>query len=339
MASYDRVKVDNGAETVDGTDGAEVFIISNSNKNAETIRFYDFEYGSDLLHFGSRNSGDTFVDWVDDDGDGNADDLRITANDQEFVLVDLAEQIDAPTVYRFEQDFETNTANWDYANSGWYGTVSQVASGTNGVTSASGDFHAVFEGDNISAPFDSLLNQGAIPFDEHTVSLKIYLDPQADGGSGWADGEGFDYSVAASNASDDHLRDFIFHVTQDTSSGDMYVGASNNSNFAPREDLDNLANNAIISEDGWYTFEHRFYENNLGDLAVDLSVLDDDGTLIFQETRTNTNDDISNVNGDARYAWFTVIDVNGGIAVDDMAVSYEADQAVPVPAADDLFFV
>ena len=242
MASYDRVKVDNGAETVDGTDGAEVFIISNSNKNAETIRFYDFEYGSDLLHFGSRNSGDTFVDWVDDDGDGNADDLRITANDQEFVLVDLAEQIDAPTVYRFEQDFETNTANWDYANSGWYGTVSQVASGTNGVTSASGDFHAVFEGDNISAPFDSLLNQGAIPFDEHTVSLKIYLDPQADGGSGWADGEGFDYSVAASNASDDHLRDFIFHVTQDTSSGDMYVGASNNSNFAPREDLDNLAN-------------------------------------------------------------------------------------------------
>lgn len=72
-----------------------------------------------------------------------------------------------------------------------------------------------------------------------------------------AAGEGFDYAVAANGQDGNHLRDFIFHVTQDTSTGNLLVGGSNNTNFAPREDLDTL-NHATIDASGWYTFEHKF---------------------------------------------------------------------------------
>ncbi len=269
----------------------------------------------------------------------------ITVGDQEFILADLADQIAAPTVYRMEQGFEVDTGLWSDSSTGWFGTVARVASGTDGVPSAEGDFHAVIDGD-ATAPFNTLLNQCAVPFEEYTVSIDIYLDPKGDGGSGWADGEGFDYSVSTNQADDSTFyADYIFHVTQDTSSQGMYLGASNNTNFAPREDLDALAKNAVITNDGWYTFEHRFYEDTDGELSVDMNVFDADGSLVFTETKSDTrdgsgiDDSVSNINGEARYAWFTEIGVDGGIPADNLRVAYEADQSVPLPTADDIFFV
>ena len=74
--------------------------------------------------------------------------------------------------------------------------------------------------------------------------------------------------MAATNAATGaHLRDFVFHTTQDTSSTALLVGASNNTNFEPREDLDTL-NHATIDTAGWYTYNWEFYENADGDLEV-----------------------------------------------------------------------
>ncbi len=338
MGSYDRVKVSKGDDFVIGTEADEIFVISNSKNNADTIRFDDFGFGSDLLHFGSRNSEETLFEWVDDGGDGESNDLLITIGDQEFILIDLADQITAPTTYRFEQGFEVNADGFFDQDDAWYGDVAMVASGTNGIVSADGDFHAIFQGDSSSAPFTRFGGyEDTAWLGEWTVSTDIYLDTSADG-SGWALGEGFDWSVASSGTDGLHQRDFIFHVTQDSSTGDLYVGGSNNTNFAPREDLDTLVNSYVVAEDGWYTFEHHFYDNG-GSLAVDLNLYDDSGALLFTETRNNAGDVIPDEVGGNRYGWFTTIDVAGGIAVDNVTLEYEADQSVPVPTADDIFFV
>lgn len=339
MSLYDRVKVANGTDFVIGAEVDEIFVLSNSKNNAPLIRFDDFEFGSDLLHFGSRNSEETLFEWVDDGGDGESNDLLITVGDQEFILTDLANQIEAPTVYRFEQSFETDTAGWFDEDSSWYGDVTMVPSGTDGIASASGDYHAVFEGEAASAPFTDFNGYEDTGWvGEWTASVDVYLDTSVDG-SGWALGEGFDYSVASSGSDGNHQRDFIFHVTQDSSTGNMYVGASNNTNFAPREDLDVLGNNYLVNEDGWYTFQHHFYDAGDGTLAVDMQLFDDAGNLLFTETRNNPSDVIATEIGGNRYGWFTMIDVDGGIPVDNVTLEYEADQSVPLPTADDIFFV
>ncbi len=335
----EHVKVGKGIDHVVGTDDAERFHISSSKKNADVITIDNFELGVDTLHYGKNNATGTELSWTDSDGDGQSDDLQMVMGGQTVILTDLAQQIETPVVHRYEQDFETDAGAWFDGSSGWIGTATQVASGTGGVTSASGDYHAVLEGDaNGNAPYDTFMNAGQVPFEPYTASIEIYLDPQADGGSGWADGEGFEYSVSTNKADDSSfLRDFVFHVTQDTSTGEMYVDADNNAYFQPREDLENIPGTEVIEEDGWYTFEHRFYENGAGDLAVDMVVLDESDQIVFSETRTDPGD--ANVNGEPRYGWFTEISVAEGLPVDDLTITYPSDQVPTLPDADDLQFV
>lgn len=141
------------------------------------------------------------------------------------------------------------------------------------------------------------------------AEIDVYLDPD------WDAGEGFDYTVASSASDGNHLRDYIFHVAKDTSTGDLLVSGSNNTTFATREDLETL-NHVTVTEAGWYTLQHVFYDDG-GHLSVDLNLLDDTGAVLFTETRSNAADTIPGVVGGNRYGWFTVIDVDGGIEVDN----------------------
>ena len=209
----------------------------------------------------------------------------------------------------WNQGFESNTSGWFDTSTGWYGSVTQVPSGTNGIASSEGASHAIFEGDASSAPFSRFDMYRDTWTGNYAARTVIYLDPA------WALGEGFDYAVASNGSDGSHQRDFIFHVTKDTSTGDLIVAGSNNTNFAPREDLDTLANHYVVPAAGWYTFEHAF-RNEAGILAVDLNLYDPSGTLLFTETRTNPADTIPAEVCGNRYAWFTVIDVAGGIQVD-----------------------
>ncbi|MBD3309440.1 hypothetical protein GF339_23805 [candidate division KSB3 bacterium] len=210
----------------------------------------------------------------------------------------------------FFQGFETDTSGWEPYN----GSVTQTASGTGGITSAAGGFHAVLGSPANGGPFTRFGGyHDTWPEGGFTASLDIYLD------TGWAAGEGFDYSVAANGSDGNHQRDFIFHVTKDTSTGDLLVGGSNNSNFTPREDLENI-NHYVVSSSGWYTFQHVFYDNG-GSLAVDLNLLDSSGTVLFTETRSTAADTIPGEVGGNRYGWFTFIDVSGGIAIDNTSLA------------------
>ncbi|RKF12433.1 hypothetical protein D6850_18360 [Roseovarius spongiae] len=118
-------------------------------------------------------------------------------------------------------------------------------------------------------------------------------------------------------------------MTKDSSSGDLLVGGSNNSNFAPREDLETL-NNFNVTTAGWYIFEHLFRDDG-GTLAVDLNLRDASGSLLFTETRNDPADTIPGVVGGNRYGWFTDITVDGGILVDSTQLNVPAP--IPLPAA------
>lgn len=225
----------------------------------------------------------------------------------------------------WSQGFETDTSGWEDSSTTWHGTATRVASGTGGIASSSGGFHAIFDqlgGASVTGPFsrfDMYRDTWPGPF---LASIDVYLDTT------WAAGSGFDFSVAASGTDNLHQRDFIFHVTQDTSSGQLLVGASNNTNFDPREDLETI-NHAVVASSGWYTFEHEFYDN-MGVLAVDLVLRDAIGTELFRETRSDPTDTIPAEVGGNRYAWFTNIDITSGIAVDNHSLTI-AD--VPEPAS------
>jgi hypothetical protein len=232
-----------------------------------------------------------------------------------FALTVLFTISTASASLQWNQGFEVDDSGWIDSVGVGYGTVTRVASGggTLALTSADGSYHAeMFQGsspDVESGPFSRFDGYRSVWPGGMTASIDIYLD------TAWSAGEGFDYSVAANGSDGIHQRDFIFHVTQDTSSGKLLVGGSNNTNFDPREDLETI-NNFEVTASGWYTFEHQFYDYGNGTLAVDLNLRDSGGTLLFTETRNDLSDVIATEIGGNRYAWFTNIDIADGIAVD-----------------------
>lgn len=214
----------------------------------------------------------------------------------------------------FFQGFESDTVGW-FGNGG---TVTAVASGTGGITSFTGSQHAVVDGSGYTQ-FDGYRSAWGGPM---TARASVYLD------TSWGTGEGFDYSVAATRQDGTHLRDFIFHVTQDTSTGDLLVGGSNNSNNGSlNQNLENL-NHYTVGASGWFTLEHAFRDFGDGSLAVDLNLYDASGTKVFTETRHTATDLIATVVGGNRYGWFAVNAVTGGLNVDDVSLTI-----APLPPA------
>lgn len=213
----------------------------------------------------------------------------------------------ATTVY--SQGFETDTAGWYDSSNGWYGSINQV---TGPLTPAAGTGYAVVSGDANSAPFTRFGGYSAVFGSGFTTSIDIYLDKS------WAAGSGFDYSVSASDSSGNFLRDFIFHVTQDTSTGTLLVGASNNSSDTlPDESLEN-GQNSIITSSGWYTFQQVFKDTG-GFLTVDMDVLDSLGNTVFTQTLGGI-DAIGGVGGN-HYGWFTFAPVPGNLAIDNVSLT------------------
>lgn len=217
----------------------------------------------------------------------------------------------------FNQGFEGDHDG--IIDGGGYGDITIVSSGTGTIVSPEGGSHAVFEqtgtpgGESGSfTRFDSYRTDFGSGF---STEVKIYLDTD------WAVGEGFDYSVAANSQSGGHVRDFIFHITKDDS-GDIYVGANNNTDFDPLEDMDTQPSTmdafAEISESGWYTFQHFFFDAGDGSLAVAMVVYDSTGKAVFTDVLNNPADSIESLVGGNRYGWFTNIDIAGGIEVDEV---------------------
>lgn len=224
---------------------------------------------------------------------------------------------------------------WTAGTPGWTnftgGSIQRVASGGGiaGVTSASGVAHAELY--NLQPGLD-VFNQPTIgrgsPYTQFggysssfgpgfVASVDVYLDPS------WTNGKGFDYSVAASNQSGGHLRDFMFHVGVDN--GALKVNGSNNTDGNFNAFKLNSGPNYTVGAAGWYTLEQKFYDNG-GTLAVDLNLKDDVGTVLYSKTLT-TSDNIATTVGGNRYGWFTYNNIEG-LALDNASLA-----AIPEPAS------
>lgn len=208
----------------------------------------------------------------------------------------------------YSNGFETDIAGWDSFGGAFNPT--RVASGTNGITSADGSYHAVSSASGSAGNWGGY-NYGAgnaVPtaFQEYVTSLDIYLDVDA----GASNDTRFDFAAAISNNGGTHKRDFIFNAgfyndaTGPGANTDRFVvSASNNSQpgsaYAKNPARDPIA----ISTTGWYTFEHHFYDN-AGVLAVDLSIYDSSDALVHSWTLSDVGDTIATVGGN-RYGWFS----------------------------------
>ncbi|MCB2208392.1 MAG: hypothetical protein KQH67_08840 [Bacteroidetes bacterium] len=261
--------------------------------------WYTFEWTDDAQQDGNLNFGDD-----------NVIDFYIGDCFNDATPPDYAWPESCPPC--FTQGYEINTDGWYDQNNGWYGIVTQTASGTDGITSSEGSWHAIFEEDTDSAPYTSFCGNLDTWTGNWFAQTDVYLDIN------WTDGEGFDYSVAASRQDGTHLRDFIWHVGYVDGYG-LLVNASNNTDaiFNSYKLLnENGGNYYTITSSGWYTLKTVF--TDVGDvLTVNLELYDASGTLLLTNTRSNPADLISTVVGGSRYGWFTFISVDGGIALDE----------------------
>ncbi|MEX0717713.1 MAG: PEP-CTERM sorting domain-containing protein [Planctomycetaceae bacterium] len=241
----------------------------------------------------------------------------------------------------FSNGFETDTAGWNVFGAPFDAT--RVASGTNGITSASGSWHAESGGGSVNATGAAGnwggYNFGAgsvpgIPFQEYRTSSQVYLNVTG----GFANDTRFDYSSAINEiATGGHRRDFVFNVgfynsadvTGPGAGTDRFVvsasnGAGRANAFPKNPGRDPIA----IDQDGWYTFEHHFYDDG-GVLAVDLNIFDDTNSLVGTWTLSDPSDLIGLISGN-RYGWFALQEF-GVFAFDNTFLETIEAQQVPIP--------
>ena len=192
------------------------------------------------------------------------------------------------------QGFETDTVDWSVG-------VTQVPSGNNGVPSAAGDFHA-------EAPAGSFTRFGGyesmFPAGGYTTSVDVHLNVEA----GYTNDTRFDWSSAINKPDGTHRRDFVFNAgfynDGDGSVPRFVISASNNTGRANSFPKNPGRNPISITETGWYTFEHRFYNQGQGVLAVDLRITTLSGDPVHTWTLSDATDVIGDTVGGHRYGWF-----------------------------------
>lgn len=202
----------------------------------------------------------------------------------------------ASAVSMYGQDFSADTGDW--VSGGSYGSITAA------------DGHAVVDGVS-GGPFTRFDGYKRVWPGTFTASVDVYLDPS------WAAGTGFDYSVAATGTDNNHQRDFVFHVAKDTSTNKLLVGASNNTSFTVREDLESRSHYEVLSA-GVYTLKQTF-RNNGGQLAVDFTVNSQAVT-----TLSAAQDTIPSQVGGNRYGWFTFVNVPGGLQIDNVTLNADS---------------
>jgi hypothetical protein len=201
----------------------------------------------------------------------------------------------AATPTPYFNGFETDTFDWSGAD--------RVPSGTNGVASATGAFHAETD----EGAFTKWGGYSSdFPANGYTTSLDIYLDPA----SGGTNDTRFDWTSAINTPAGTHRRDFAFNGGYYDDAGAPGTGprfvfsASNNTGRGNSFPKNPGRAPIAITDAGWYTFQHHFRDDGSGVLAVDLSILDSDGNVVGAWTLGDASDVIGVTVGGNRYGWF-----------------------------------
>jgi hypothetical protein len=202
------------------------------------------------------------------------------------------------------QSFETDTFDWTGAN--------RVPTLTRGVPSKLGAFHA--EDQNFSGNTFTRWSgySKTFPVGGYTTTIDIYLDisPPYMNVTGYANDTRFDWSSAINTPACGHRRDFVFNAgfytdTDSTGAGPRFViSASNNAGRGSSFPKNPGRMPYTVLVEGWYTFEHRFRDNGMGVLAVDLTLKNAAGVPLTMWTLSDPSDVIGSTVGGNRYGWF-----------------------------------
>ena len=188
----------------------------------------------------------------------------------------------------------------------------RVESGTDGITSHTGDWHAQASQSLISSDFTRWAGYtDTFPEEGYSTSVWVYLDLAA----GVPNDTRFDLSSAINTITPEpattHRRDFVFNVgyyddTDSTGTGPRFViNASNGGGRAAAFPKDPARDPFTVTASGWYEFRHVFYDNG-GVLAVDLELRSDAGALLHSWTLSDSTDIIDVTVGGNRYGWFVI---------------------------------
>jgi Right handed beta helix region len=206
----------------------------------------------------------------------------------------------------FFNGFEADTQGWTNAT--------RVASGTGGVTSSAGSFHAL-AGSGAYTQWGGY--SSTFPPGGFTTSVDVYLDVACP-----ADDTRFDWTSAVSDSSGGFHRDFVFNAGCYTTGGNHFtISASNNAGRGSSYPANPGRSPIDISTSGWYTLKHRFY-NDGGVLAVDLSIVDASGVTLHTWTLSDSSDAIAGIGGN-RYGWFAQNEF-GSLAIDNSRLTVTA---------------
>jgi hypothetical protein len=210
------------------------------------------------------------------------------------------------TFAAFFQSFETDTAGWTGAT--------RVATGSHGVPSKTGVFHAEDQNFNVSTfTFWGGASQ-TFPPGGYTTSVDVYLDISPPYMTGslmpYPNDTRFDWTSAIGTPGCNHRRDFVFNAgfytdVDSTGAGPRFViSASNNVGRGSSFPKNPGRMPYTINVEGWYTFEHRFRDNGAGVLAVDLTIKNAAGLPLMTWTLSNSSDIIGVTVGGNQYGWF-----------------------------------
>jgi hypothetical protein len=233
------------------------------------------------------------------------------------VLAALPLLADAPPGPYFN-GFETSLSSW--FDSG--GTIARQPSGyvsasgyASGISSATGSYHARLGLDPgpvtcqsgsgphliFGGPFTRWGGYSeTFPTGGYRTSVKIYLDvPYAQTHLDTR----FDWASVINYTDGTFLREFVFNVGTDATG--FVITAGNNASRCDADPYSNGADHApkvSIATSGWYTFEHRFLDNN-GVLQVIMRIIDSNNLVVGSWTRSDPSDVIGIVGGN-RYGGF-----------------------------------
>ncbi len=220
------------------------------------------------------------------------------------------------------QGFEAPCFNAPYQPGGgttdwsrFYSEIVRVGSGSGGIASRNGTGHAEIRPPLPTAPaqttgaFTRLGGYRSVFGGGFTVELDVYIDlndPRVLSGVN-AD-YGWDLASAVNDQAGGFRRDFVFHAASNTS-GQVLIGASNITNFAP---MGNLAsgNHHVVTGSGWYTLQWVYRTAGNGTLAVDMNLRNAAGSVLHTQTLNNPADLVATEIGGNRYLWFTFVQSN-----------------------------
>ncbi len=236
----------------------------------------------------------------------------------------------AVTPSNFSNGFEVDIAGWDAFGGNFNAT--RVASGTNGVTSASGSFHAI-NAVVSSSPTSNAGNWGGYTdmFAPYSTSVDVYLDMSA----GYANDTRSNFNSAISTPAGAHRRDFAFNfgfydssdLTGPGAGTDRFIfSASNNTGRANSVPNNPGRDPVAVATTGWYTLTHDFRDNGSGILEVELTLIDPSAAIVNSWLLSDPSDVIGSTVGGNRYGWFTSNEIPN-LAFDNTSLS-----AIPEPS-------